>query len=149
MDRRFGESDPNMTLEDKMMERFTREQLKAHKKSNIFDLEDDEEPMEALTHGGKALAFDEEALKDDFAEDDLLRASEESEDDGMHPDRKKLKRLRLTEDGDDKGPGGEQPERKKTKKEIYEEIIAKSKLHKYERQAAKEDDDDLRHGKPA
>lgn len=126
-----------------MMERFAREQLKAHKKSNIFDLEDDDEPMEALTHGGKALAFDEEALKDDFEEE--VGASDESEDDGMHPDRKRLKRLRLTEADDEEGPGDEQPERKKTKKEIYEEIIAKSKLHKYERQAAKEDDDDLRH----
>ncbi|KAM7219145.1 putative nucleolar complex protein 14 [Rhypophila decipiens] len=144
VDRRIGESDPNMTLEDKMMERFAREQMRAHKKSNIFDLEDDDEPTEALTHGGKALTFDEQALKDDFAEDDL-GASDESEDDGMHPDRKKLKRLRLTDGGDEEGPEDGQPERKKTKKEIYEEIIAKSKLHKYERQAAKEDDDALRH----
>ncbi|KAM7208042.1 putative nucleolar complex protein 14 [Naviculisporaceae sp. PSN 640] len=144
VDRRWGEGDPSMTLEEKQMERFAREQLKAHKKSNIFDLEDDDEPIEALTHGGKALTFDEAALKDDF-EEEVGVSEDESEDDGMHPDRKRLKRLRLTEAGDEEDPVDDQPERKKTKKEIYEEIIAKSKLHKYERQAAKEDDEDLRH----
>ena len=33
---------------------------------------------------------------------------------------------------------------KRSKKEVMQEVIAKSKLHKYERQKAKEDDDDLR-----
>ncbi|KAK3329650.1 nucleolar protein 14 [Apodospora peruviana] len=144
VDRRFGESDPTMTLEDKMMERFAREQQRSHKKSGIFDLEDDDdEPIEGLTHGGKALTFDQNAaLKDDFDDEDLP-SGEESEDDGMHPDRKRLKRLRLTDAGEGP-PEDEQPDRKKSKKDIYEEIIAKSKLHKYERQAAKEDDNDLR-----
>ena len=141
VDRRFGESDPTMSLEDKMMERFAREQLRSHKKSNIFDLEDDNEPMEGLTHGGKALTFEADAMQDDFAEEGL--GSSDDEDDGMHPDRKKLKRQRLTETGEE--IPDDQPDRKKSKKEIYEEIIAKSKQHKYERQAAKEDDEDLRH----
>ncbi len=129
IDRRFGESDPTMSLEDKMIERFTREQQRSHKAS-VFDLEDDEGPEEGLlTHGGKPLTFDEEeAPRDDFSED----LSDEDEDDGMHPDRKALKRQRREqlEDGEEAGADGE-PERKKTKKEIYEEIIAKSKLHKY------------------
>jgi nucleolar protein 14 len=38
----------------------------------------------------------------------------------------------------------EQPERKRSKKEIMEEVIAKSKQHKYERQQQKEDDEELR-----
>ena len=99
VDRRFGESDPTMSLEDKMMERFAREQLRSHKKSNVFDLEDDNEPMEGLTHGGKAISFDVDAMKDDFAEEGL-GSSDDDEDDGMHPDRKKLKRMRFTETGD-------------------------------------------------
>merc|ERR1712093_178233 len=35
-------------------------------------------------------------------------------------------------------------ERKKSKQEVMKELIAKSKLHKYERQAAKDDDEDVR-----
>ncbi|KAK3695378.1 nucleolar protein 14 [Podospora appendiculata] len=148
VDRRFGESDPNMTLEDKMIERFTREQQRSHKKSSAFDLEDDDnddEPMEGLTHDGKTILF--EPRRDDTMTDDFPLADLPSDDesDGMHPDRKRLKRMRLTDaiPGDQAEDDG-QPERKKTKNEIYEEIMAKSKLHKFERQAAKEEDGELR-----
>ena len=37
-----------------------------------------------------------------------------------------------------------EPERKKSKAEVMKEVMAKSKLHKYERQQAKEDDEELR-----
>jgi len=128
VDRRFGEDDPNLSLEDKMIERFAREQQRSHKKGSLFDLEDDDEPMEGLTHGGKAITFEDmekDALRDDFDED-----LPSDDDDGMHPERRAMKRMRLNEDGELEGDDGE-PDRKKTKKEIYEEIIAKSKLHKY------------------
>ncbi|KAJ6446264.1 rRNA maturation protein [Purpureocillium lavendulum] len=139
LDRRFGENDPTMAPEDKMLERFAREKQKAHKRSSMFDLEDDE-PMEGgLTHGGKSLTFDDEELVDDFQEDDL----EGYDSDGSVRERQRLKRLRAmgSEANEDED---EQPERKKTKKEVMEEVIAKSKMHKYERQAAKEDDEELR-----
>ena len=130
IDRRFGENDPNMTLEDKMIERFTREQQRSHKKNTMFDLEEDDEPMEALTHGGKEIFFGDEVdkLRDDFDED--MSSGDDSDD--SHAARKKLKRYRMEhgEDGESPEAGGE-PERKKTKNEIYTEIIAKSKLHKY------------------
>ncbi|KAK0632322.1 nucleolar protein 14 [Immersiella caudata] len=145
VDRRFGENDPSMSLEDKMIERFTREQQRGLKKGSMFDLEDDDdEPSEGfLTHGGKAIFFDnDEALRDDFA-DEKLPSGDES--DGSNAEKKRPKRLRLDQAGEEEGLEEDgQPERKKTKKEIYEEIIAKSKLHKYERQAAKEEDGDLR-----
>ncbi|KAK3394691.1 nucleolar protein 14 [Podospora didyma] len=143
VDRRFGESDPTMTLEDKMIERFTREQQRGHNKTSMFDLEeDDEEANGELTHLGKALKFGENpSWRDDFNEDDL---PSEDDNDGIHPDRKHLKRRRQRgpDDGDEQEEEG-QPERKKTTKEIYDEVIAKSKFHKYERQAAKEEDTDL------
>lgn len=143
-DRRFGEGDPSMTPETAAAQRFAMEKQKSHKKSSMFDLEDDDEPAQgiSLTHGGKSLTFDEDGeLQDDFDED----LSEDGSDmsDLEEHNRKRLKRLRdqvaSHEDGDQ-----EQPERKKTKREVMEEVIAKSKLHKYERQAAKEDDEDLR-----
>lgn len=141
LDRRFGEDDPNMTPEEKMMERFALEKLRLHKKKSMFDLEDDE-PSEGLTHAGKSLSFDGPDIVDDFDEADLP-----SDNDSEYSDadlRKRLKRMRGEEVEDDEEPTKDEPERKKTKKEVMEEVIAKSKAFKYERQAAKEEDEDLR-----
>ncbi|KAK2601712.1 nucleolar complex protein 14 [Conoideocrella luteorostrata] len=137
LDRRFGENDPTMAPEDKMLERFAREKQRSHKKTAMFDLEDDV-PMEGLTHMGKSLEFGD----DDFQEEDLEL---DYDSDGSVRERQRLKRLRSLASADDGGESdGGEPERKKTKKEVMEEIIAKSKMHKYERQAAKEDDEDMR-----
>lgn len=127
-----------------MLERFAKEKQKMHKKSAIFDLEDDE-PSVGLTHGGESLKFDGPEIADDFDEDDLGSADES---DSSMAEKKRQKRMRLMEameNGADAEEGeAEEPERKKTKKEVMEEVIAKSKLHKYERQAAREQNDDLR-----
>ncbi|POS74563.1 Nop14-like family protein [Diaporthe helianthi] len=139
-DRRFGEGDPTLTPEAAAAQRFALEKQKAHKKTSMFDLEDDNEPV--LTHGGKAFEFDEEGeLKDDFNEEFSNDGSDMS--DLEEHNRKRLKRLRDQVEANEEGDGKE-PERKKSKKEVMEEVIAKSKFHKYERQAAKEDDEDLR-----
>ncbi|KAK9436324.1 rRNA maturation protein [Metarhizium brunneum] len=141
MDRRFGEYDPTMAPEDKMLERFAREKQRSHKKTSMFDLEDDI-PMEGgLTHGGKALEFDDDNLVDDFQEDDL---DMDYDSDGSEREMQRLKRLRSMAAADNDEGEQDEPERKKTKKEVMEEIIAKSKMHKYERQAAKEVDEDMR-----
>ncbi|KAH6998366.1 nucleolar protein 14 [Ilyonectria sp. MPI-CAGE-AT-0026] len=140
IDRRFGENDPTMAPEEKMLERFAREKQKSHKKGAMFDLEDDE-PSESLTHMGKSLTFKDMQSMDDFKEDDL----EEYDSDGSVREMQRLKRIRsLAAAGSDGEDENGEPERKKTKKEVMEEVIAKSKLHKYERQAAKEEDDDVR-----
>lgn len=143
-DRRFGEGDPSMTPEAAAAQRFAMEKQKAHKKTSMFDLEDDEDPSQgvSLTHAGKSLNFDASGeLLDDFDEEFSDDGSDMS--DLEEHNRKRLKRLRdqvaSHEEGDQ-----EEPERKKTKKEVMEEVIAKSKMYKYERQAAKEDDEDLR-----
>lgn len=139
-DRRFGEGDPNLTPEAAAAQRFALEKQKAHKKTSMFDLEDDDEPV--LTHGGKSFEFDEDGeLKDDFNEEFSDSGSDMS--DLEEHNRKRLKRLRDQVEANEAGDNKE-PERKKSKKEVMEEVIAKSKLHKYERQAAKEDDEDLR-----
>ncbi|RYP44920.1 hypothetical protein DL768_008665 [Monosporascus sp. mg162] len=140
LDRRFGENDPTMAPEDKMLERFAREKQRSHKRS-VFDLEDDE-PSEGLTHMGQSLSLDGPALVDDYDEEDALSGSgDDASDDG----RRALKRMRPhdAEDGE-LDPADQQPERKKTKQEVMKEVIAKSKFYKYERQQAKEADEDLR-----
>ncbi|KAF7535008.1 hypothetical protein G7Z17_g13269 [Cylindrodendrum hubeiense] len=137
IDRRFGENDPTMAPEEKMLERFAREKQRSHKRGSMFDLEDDE-PEDSLTHMGKSLKFKDMQPKDDFEEEDL----DGYDSDVSVREMQRLKRIRdlAVAEEDENG----EPERKKTKKEVMEEVIAKSKLHKYERQAAKEVDDDVR-----
>ncbi|KAI0022180.1 Nop14-like protein [Xylariomycetidae sp. FL0641] len=140
LDRRFGENDPTMAPEEKMLQRFVKEQ-QGHKKNSLFDLED--EPSDSLTHMGKSLSLSGPELRDDFEEDDLAAPSED--DDDSDDNTRALKRMRDSEweEQDQEGTEG-QPERKKTKQEVMKEVIAKSKFHKAERQAAKDADDDLR-----
>ncbi|KAH7086855.1 nucleolar protein 14 [Paraphoma chrysanthemicola] len=138
LDRRIGEDDPTMSLDDKMMARFEREQQRK-RGGNVFDLEDGDDEVQ-LTHGGQSLTFDHEIGEEDY---DAASVSGSSDgEDGF------LKRKRRREDVDgevdEDAPAEEQPERKKSKAEVMKEVMAKSKLHKYERQAQKEDDDELR-----
>jgi len=142
VDRRIGENDATMTPEERAVQRFARE--KGRKKGrSMFDLEasDEEEGGAGLTHLGRKL---DELDGEDFV--DSVAGSEEDDQDGEELMRRKRPREEDMEDDVDDASKvvGQQPERKKTKKEVMEEVIAKSKLHKYERQKAKEDDDDLR-----
>lgn len=131
IDRRFGENDPTMTPEEKMLERFTKEKQKRVRGGDIFNLDGDEDQ---LTHFGKSLGGDDFDAGNEMmlSDDDMLE--------------KRLKKRRL--DGDaETGSGSDEetrPERKKSKAEVMKEVIAKSKLHKYERQKAKEDDEEER-----
>src|SRR4051812_28315608 len=113
IDRRFGENDPTMAPEDKMLERFTREQQQRAYKSDIFNLEDDDE---VLTHYGQSLG----SLK----ADDFHEGVEEAEsDDDMLRLAKRAHSLdgEFARDEDENGPP-----RKKTKTEVMKEVIAKS-----------------------
>lgn len=152
MDRRFGENDPSMTPEERAAERFARESQRKMRKENMFNLEEDDEEELELTHGGRSLSFGEtiNLNGDDFAENDI--SGGESSDD--EESSRKRKRALAAEDEvddmdgmaseDDEDPEETEPLRKKSKAEVMKEVIAKSKLYKYERQKAKEDDDDLR-----
>jgi nucleolar protein 14 len=142
MDRRFGENDPTMAPEEKMLERFTQEKQRRYKNSSAFDLDDDEDQGQ-LTHMGQSLSLDGPTLADDFDEEDLAI----SETENHSPSEANPRKRRLSEDKvpeDESAVLEEAPERKKTKQEVMKEIIAKSKLYKYERQAIKDEDDDLR-----
>lgn len=105
VDRRFGENNKNMTNEEKMLERFTRERERQSKR-NVFALGSDDEGDDEddggfqLTHYGKSLALEEAAASDN--DEDLMPADE--------------------------------PQRKKTKAEVMKEVMAKSKFYKHQRQ---------------
>ncbi|KAF4637137.1 hypothetical protein G7Y89_g949 [Cudoniella acicularis] len=143
VDKRFGENDPSMAPEEKMLERFTLEKQKHHKHSSAFDLEE-EDFSGGLTHMGQSLSLDGPAIADDFDEEDLELS--DAEDHPSDEERQTRKRRRSSASEGEDGEEGEDglPERKKSKQEVMKELIAKSKLHKYERQAAKDDDEDLR-----
>ncbi len=146
LDRRFGENDPTMTPEQRALERFVKEKQKGNRKGALFDLEDADEDNQ-LTHFGQSLSFAKPDGRDDFNETEIDGSAGSSPGEGE--DLRPMKRRRLSQ-GSSVGENSfdardeRQAERPKTKKEIMHEVIAKSKLHKYERQQAKEDDDDLR-----
>jgi nucleolar protein 14 len=144
LDKRFGENDPTLTPEQKAAERFARQSERRIRKTSMFNLEDDAEEEMALTHGGRALDF-EAATKDDYDQADVDGSFQDFED--QHDrSRKRIRPDDEEREDDDDAPDKLDlpPERKKSKKEVMEEVIAKSKLHRAERQAAKEADDDLR-----
>lgn len=150
LDRRFGENDPTMTPEQRAAERFAKQNERKAKKNSMFNLEDDEEEEEMiLTHGGEVLGMGDFNMskRDDFDENDLGSSDESIDYNADDINDRPRKRLRL--DVEDQTDGlaevaDQLPERKKSKAEVMKEVVAKSKLYKYERQQAKEDDDDLR-----
>lgn len=84
IDRRFGENDPTMSIEERMLERFTKERQRASKGA-AFNLEDEEE----LTHYGQSLS-----KMDDF--DNVGLGSDSDEEKGLGMYRVFLNLLRFT-----------------------------------------------------
>lgn len=138
MDRRFGENDPTMNPEEKMLERFTRERQMKSSKGSLFNLEDEDDTYadgmgdgNILTHSGQALS-----LADDFDEGDLgISEDDEEAKRELLEIRNKRKRLAAGEEVEE-----EEPKVKKSKDEVMREVIAKSKMYKHERQMARQED---------
>ncbi|THG95876.1 hypothetical protein EW026_g5859 [Hermanssonia centrifuga] len=134
VDRRFGENNPHMTPEERMLERFTRERQRASR-GDAFNLEDEEE----LTHYGQNLS-----KFDDF--DNVGFGLDDEEEDGGQIDRMTVQKSHFggfddeAADDDDEGQKG-----KRSKAEVMSEVMAKSKEHKFMRQAQQEEDENLRH----
>ena len=127
-DNRFGERGfSGLSEEEKTLERYKLEQIKQFEeqqselakdftvnskvggrksKKSLYNLDEDDDSMFKLTHGGHDL-FDDEVLIE--ARRNNKRSVPENAEEDLVP-------------------------RKKTKKEVMSEIIAKSKLHKHERQ---------------
>lgn len=106
VDKRFGERTKDMSADDRMLARFSRERLKKHQKHNV------ETSDTILTHRGLTIN-DEEGLDSD--------PELSSGDEFIHE-----------EDSDQLNKG-------RTKQEIMQDVINKSKTHKYERQRIKEE----------
>lgn len=130
IDRRFAE-DEDIPEEDKMLMRFQRERLARLRKGSAFAMDDDEGEQEELTHGGTALG--EMTKFDDFGGD-----ISDSDEENLGRDT-----VRDYHFGGGFVPAGEGEERKRSKKEIMEEIIAKSKMYKAEKRKEKDERDEM------
>ncbi|GAA5902471.1 hypothetical protein JCM8208_006897 [Rhodotorula glutinis] len=141
VDHRFGEASSNLTPEEKALERFTAERQSrltsggANKKAR-FNLEDgDDEGGEiSLTHGGRKLGFGDEDQLEDVGGWGGLGPGEGANREPLMNRRKMGAEPEPEED----------PDRKKTHAEIMNEVVAKAKYHKAERQKMKSADDETR-----
>ncbi|KAG9479561.1 hypothetical protein GDO78_011532 [Eleutherodactylus coqui] len=129
-DKRFGEYDTKLTPEEKMMKRFSMERQKVTDKKTMYNLNEEEE----LTHYGQSLAALEQ-MNDavDSDSDTEERGALSAELTAAHFGGGGLLRRKAAAEQQD-----EEPEKPKTRKELIEEMIAKSKIEKRERQSQKE-----------
>uniref|UniRef100_A0A3B5KYW4 NOP14 nucleolar protein homolog (yeast) n=1 Tax=Xiphophorus couchianus TaxID=32473 RepID=A0A3B5KYW4_9TELE len=138
IDRRLGEYDAKMTPEDKILQRFAIERQHSHGKRDVYNLNEEEE----LTHYGQSLAEIEKF-------NDTVGSDDESEEKGLLSAE-----LTASHFGGGGGllrkktSGGEQEDEQggqkaKSRQELIEELIQKSKQEKRERQVQKEEAQEL------
>nr|XP_039258830.1 nucleolar protein 14-like [Styela clava] len=137
MDERFGEGRTDLSVEDKMLERFAMEKKRKHDKMSLFNLNDDEEE---LTHFGQSLAeikdFGSHGQSDD--EDNGVISGEYVSE--AHFGGGIFRKKSSNEENDDE----DESMKPKSRKEIIDEIILKSKKAKHEKQTTQEEANDLR-----
>ncbi|XP_075050442.1 nucleolar protein 14 [Mixophyes fleayi] len=129
-DKRFGEYDTKLTPEEKMLKRFALERKRNVDKKTVYNLNEEEE----LTHYGQSLAVLEK-LNDavDSDSDTEERGALSAELTAAHFGGGGLLRKKAPSEQKD-----EEPDKPKTRKELIDELIAKSKLEKRERQSQRE-----------
>ncbi|KAM3937753.1 nucleolar protein 14 [Leptodactylus fuscus] len=129
-DKRFGEYDTKLTPEEKMMKRFALERQKHVDKKTMYNLNEEEE----LTHYGQSLATLEKMTDAvDSDSDTEERGALSAELTAAHFGGGGLLRKKAPSEQTE-----EEPEKPKSRKELIEELIAKSKIEKRERQSQRE-----------
>ncbi|XP_011505256.1 PREDICTED: nucleolar protein 14 homolog [Ceratosolen solmsi marchali] len=129
LDRRIGEKNSGMSEEDKAMARFAAERIKAHKKKDIFNLNDEE----ILTHRGQSLI--------DIEKYDNPR----SDEDDYSDDENKTGKLdkKFVEDAHFGGGVLSKSTSQMSRKDLIDQLIYESKKRKAERQKIREQTIDL------
>ncbi|GCB79755.1 hypothetical protein scyTo_0018804 [Scyliorhinus torazame] len=133
VDRRFGEYNSGLTPDEKMTKRFSLERQRLHTKKDMYNLNEDEE----LTHYGQSLAdiekFNDMPDSDNETEDKGLLSAEftaAAHFGGGGLLQKKTLSKQKGEEEDEAKP--------KSRKEFIDELIAKSKKEKHERQVQRD-----------
>ena len=144
-DKRFGEQDATMSLDEKMFMRFQKERLKKARNASLFNLDSDRGPEDQLTHKGQLLGDGNMGDEDDFEDED-------GDDDDKGLGRDVVNSLHfggglVPKQSEHYGPssldsgGTMQP---KSRLDALQEIVMKSKLHKMEKKEAKEEQESER-----
>ncbi|NXV81750.1 NOP14 protein, partial [Atlantisia rogersi] len=130
-DKRFGEYNTKISPEEKMIRRFTLERQQNYGKKNIYNLNEDEE----LTHYGQSLAEIEKL-------NDIIDSDSDTEERGTLSAELTAAHFGggggLLRKKTSSGQQDEEEEKPKSRKELLEEMIAKSKQEKQERQTRRE-----------
>ncbi|ERN17817.1 hypothetical protein AMTR_s00047p00175730 [Amborella trichopoda] len=133
LDKRIGERDENLGEFDKAILRFQRERQTQLKRKSRYNLSDGEVDDLAIPPTGALSTHDD--FEDQISEDGDEDATGEDANISIHQnnERTPLEMSSLPEDEN----------RQKTRKEVMEEIISKSKFYKAEKAQQKEDDENL------
>lgn len=128
LDKRIGERHAGMNEEDKALARFTAERIKAHKKKNIYSLNDEE----ILTHRGQTL-------------EEIEKFEDPKSDDEYSDDEHRTGKLDNKFVGEAHFGGGtlSKADTGKSRKDLIDELIAESKKRKAEKQKIREQTIDL------
>ncbi|KFP70051.1 Nucleolar protein 14, partial [Acanthisitta chloris] len=130
-DKRFAEYDTKITPEEKMIRRFALERQQNYGKNNIYNLNEDEE----LTHYGQSLAEIEKL-------NDIVDSDSDTEEGGTLSAELTAAHFGggggLLRKKVSSGQQDEEEEKPKSRKELIEEMIARSKQEKQERQTQRE-----------
>ncbi|XP_064798107.1 nucleolar protein 14 [Oncorhynchus masou masou] len=131
IDKRFGEYDTKMDPEEKILQRFSMERQRTQDKKDMYNLNEEEE----LTHYGQSLSEMEKL-------NDMVDSDNDADEKGVLSAELTASHfgggglLRRKTQGE-KDNGGNQ--RAKSRQELIEELILKSKQEKRERQNQKEE----------
>lgn len=156
-DKRIGEREVGVSLEEKMLRRFQK--VRSKQKFNLTEEEADDGIV--ITHKGKSLRdLLEEGAKEEDEESDLEKMEDDDDEDddvlteakiermlealktGARYDRNTLAGMAAGEIAD--AEEGGDAVKKRTRKEIMEDVIKKSRILKNERRKMKEDDEEER-----
>ncbi|CAL8463440.1 g2974 [Coccomyxa elongata] len=139
VDRRFGEDDSSLTEEEKALARFQRQRMK-ELTGTKFSLPDHDEEDE-LTHMGRALADDDiKAVGRPDLDDDDDGGLDDAIVRDFHFGGGFVPKKRVEGEEDPEAGEQEAPERRKSKKEVMEELIAKSKAFKAAKSQQRDED---------
>lgn len=137
VDRRFGEGDESLTQEEKALMRFQKQRMKelAGSKFTLAEEDDYDGSEFQLTHEGKSLA-------DALDAGDAWHGKDADEDEEGEHGTDLLESYNFGGGAGGDGPGGKDGEgsKFKSKKEIMEEVIAKSKMFKAMKTKQREED---------
>lgn len=133
VDKRFGENDPEMSMEEKMFLRFQKERVKRTRNSSQFNLDDDHKNI--LTHKGKVIDGTNIGEFDHYSSDDEDGKLSKEVVNAFHFGGGLIHKPSRDESLDVNNKQKSSVERL----DALQEIVMKSKLHKMQRKEAKEE----------